>query len=218
MSVVPRHHGPSELLMAYGAGTLGEALALWVATHLALCPICREQVAEVEAVGGAMLGSTVPMPVAEGSLASLLGRLKDEDREVAPKPSASATPPVIPEPLRSYSGAFTDLVWNRQAPGIHTCAIGVSHHDMPVRLFSLKPGMVVPAHRHRGQERGLVLTGGFSDDEGHFERGDVSVRGPDFDHEATIDPGEPCVVLFVNDGLLKPRTWLGRLGSLSVKI
>jgi putative transcriptional regulator len=218
MSFPPNHHVPSEILLAYGAGALEEALSLWVATHLALCPICRAEVAEVEAVGGAMLGTYAPVSVAEGSLTALLGRLEDEDREVLPEPSESASPPVIPEPLRSYSGAYADLVWTPRAPGIRTCAIGLSHGDMPVRLFSLKPGMVVPAHRHQGQERGLVLTGGFSDDEGHFARGDVSVRGPDFDHEATIDGGEPCVVLFVNDGLLKPRTLLGRLSSLAVKI
>ena len=216
MSATPGHHIAPAMLLAYGAGVLEEPVALWVATHLALCPSCRTEVDDAEANGGALLGEQAPVPVASGMLDSVLARLVDDDREMPALPSPSATPAIIPEPLRSYTGPFHSLVWERRAPGIRTCAVGLSHRDVPVRFFSLKLGMVVLVYRHRGMERGLVLTGGFTDDEGHFVRGDVSVRGPDFDHEATIDQGEPCVVLFVNDGFLRPRTFLGRLSAFKV--
>jgi len=206
------------MLLAYATGGLEEPVALWVATHLALCPLCRAEVEDIEAVGGAMLGESAPVAVSDGLLDRVMANLVDDDREDPLKPSPSSAIPIIPEPLRSYTGPFDALPWKKRAPGIRTLEVGLSHRGTPVRLFSLKPGMVVPAHRHNGMERGLVLTGGFTDDEGHFVRGDVSVRGPDFDHEATVDPGDPCVVLFVNDGWLRPRGFRGRLAALKVKL
>ena len=36
-----RHHPDDELLLDYASGALGEAESLVIATHMALCPICR---------------------------------------------------------------------------------------------------------------------------------------------------------------------------------
>ena len=41
--------------MDYAAGSLSEPVALLIATHLALCPRCRHEVEEFEALGGALL-------------------------------------------------------------------------------------------------------------------------------------------------------------------
>ena len=214
----PSHHLGSDLLLAYAAGQLGEAMSVFVATHLAMCPSCRSQVHDAEAVGGAILEKEAPHNMGVGVLDSLLAKLDDDDREVVTPPSPSGSPAVIPEPLRSYTGPFGDIAWARRVPGICTFELPLKLGDLPVRLFKLASGMTVPAHSHQGQERGVVLTGGFTDDLGHFGRGDVSIRDPGFDHVAKIDRGEPCVVLFANDGLLRPGTLSGKLVSKWIKL
>jgi len=216
--MTPSHHLGSDLLLAYAAGSLEDAVSLFVATHLALCPDCRSSVDQAEAVGGAMLEEQPPAEVGGDVLESLLGSLVDGDREVAPEPSPAGSPVIIPEPLRSLTGPFADIPWEKRAPGIRTFEIGLDHRNLPVRLFRLTSGISVPTHSHNGLERGMVLTGGFTDDVGHFVRGDVSVREPGFDHVAKVDEGEACVALFVNDALLVPRTLVGRIASRWVKL
>ena len=216
--MTPNHHIDQELLVAYTTGHLGQAVAVLVATHLALCPVCRSLADEAEAVGGAMFEGEASEGVGSGVLDALLSRLDDDDREIAPSPSPSAKPAVIPDPLRSFTGPFDQIPWAWRAPGIQTVELDLKHGDLPVRLFRLAGGFVVPAHGHDGHERGLVLTGGFTDDLGHFVRGDVSLRGPQLRHEARVDKGEPCVVLFVNDNLLVPRTLAGRVAAPFIKI
>ena len=49
------HHPEPALLLDYATGTLADPFALIVATHMALCPACRREVAALEAVGGALL-------------------------------------------------------------------------------------------------------------------------------------------------------------------
>ena len=46
------HHPSEALLLDYALGSLAEGWSLAVATHLSLCPMCRQQVAEMEALGG----------------------------------------------------------------------------------------------------------------------------------------------------------------------
>ena len=43
----PNHHPDEALLLEYAGGGLTESIALVVATHLALCPICRRMVEEM---------------------------------------------------------------------------------------------------------------------------------------------------------------------------
>ena len=84
---------------------------------------------------------------------------------------------------------------------------------MPARLFRLAPGSTVPDHDHVGTETTLVFTGGFTDEGGHYQRGDVAIRGETATHQQRIDPGEPCVVMVLADNPLVPRTLRGWVAS-----
>ena len=57
------HHPGEELLLDYAAGSLAEPWSLAVAAHLALCPTCRQEVAEMEAFGGQLMSAVAPVPV-----------------------------------------------------------------------------------------------------------------------------------------------------------
>ena len=64
--MTPRHHIGDDLLLSYAAGSLAEGWSLAVATHLAMCPVCRERLALAEAAGGQLL-ETLDAEPAPGS-------------------------------------------------------------------------------------------------------------------------------------------------------
>ncbi|MEQ1503821.1 MAG: cupin domain-containing protein [Myxococcota bacterium] len=228
MGPLMTHHPPDDLLAAHAAGAADDAEALLVATHLALCPVCRDACAALDAVGGALLGAGAVLPgdpgpagpsvgmsadALDAALAATLGRLDAPDTDV-PRPMPPADGPNdLPMPLRALTGPLSAIPFRAAAPGIWKFELPQSRPGRPVCLVSLRPGLVVPPHRHSGAERGLVLTGGFADETGHYTRGDVSFRTPDEaePHHQRIDDGERCVVLMVDDGPKIPTTWLGRV-------
>jgi putative transcriptional regulator len=57
----------------------------------------------------------------------------------------------------------------------------------------------------------LVLAGGFSDESGHFVRGDVAEADPSVNHQPVADPGEDCLCLAVTDAPLRLTGPFGRL-------
>lgn len=221
---MPAHHAPDDMLIAYAAGSLGASEALLVACHLTLCAECRRIAADAEAVGAAVLtGATSPASpagsadasVPDDMLARLLGRL-DEPVPVGPAMSPLATPVVdprgvVPAPLFGLTGDLDRVSWRRVFPGIHTLDLPALGDGKLVKLHRFAAGMRVLPHDHPGLEATLVLSGGFTDDDGHFLRGDLSVRDHTRPHEQRIDPGEPCIWLWVGDGEFIPRTLMGRL-------
>jgi putative transcriptional regulator len=79
------------------------------------------------------------------------------------------------------------------------------------RLMRIKSGTAMPAHTHEGIELTLVLAGGFSDETGHFLRGDLAEADATIDHRPVADPGEDCLCLAVTDAPLRLTGPIGRL-------
>ncbi len=75
----------------------------------------------------------------------------------------------------------------------------------------------MPNHTHGGNEMTLVLAGGFSDDTGHYERGDVSIADDELVHTPVADPGEDCICLAVTDAPLKLTGPIGRIVNLFMR-
>jgi len=63
----PDHHPTEALLLDYAAGVLHEPASLVVATHMALCPMCRARVRDLDAVGGALLEALPAVAPAAGA-------------------------------------------------------------------------------------------------------------------------------------------------------
>jgi putative transcriptional regulator len=205
------HHPPDDLLASYAAGAADDGESLLVATHLALCPRCRDVVDRLDGLGGALADHAPPVALAPDALDRALARLDEPAPPPAPMPPAGELD--VPMPLRALTGPLGQVPFRGAGPGIWRFDLPLSRPDRPVALLSLRPGLRIPAHRHTATERGLVLRGGYTDETGHFQRGDVQIRGPDEadTHRQTIDDGERCVVLMVDDGSKLPSTWYGRL-------
>ncbi len=203
---MPTHHPEETLLLDYAAGALGEAESLVVATHLALCPGCRHEVATFESVGGAMLAEIEPVPLGRDSLAAVMARL-DEAPPAGPHRRPAPTAPGIaglplPEPLRSYLGE-AEPSWRRVITGLaeHQILAGPEGHRAV--LLRIEPETAMPVHTHRDREHTLVLAGGFTDAFGHFLRGDFCSADPSVTHQPVADPGEPCICLAITTAPLR---------------
>jgi putative transcriptional regulator len=146
--MMPKHHLGDDLLIAYAAGSQEEPLALVVATHLALCPRCRQEVDRLENLGGVLLEEQETEALAEGSLGRVLARLDDAAPE-APAPLASAPAPVdlrVPRPLRDYLGAdLEQLDWISYG-GLDKAELLPEADGFRTRLMRIRPGTAMPAH------------------------------------------------------------------------
>ncbi len=202
----PTHHPPIDWLLSHANRSAPDALSLLTASHVAICASCASESQTLAALGGTALAEEPPR--AGGDFEALLAKLDQPQSPPTRRPRAD---PLMPAALVSVFGQSESLPWKRLMPGVHIVPAAVSG-AATVRLMRFRPGFRPPLHTHQGLERTLVLSGGFSDDEGVFERGDLSMRG-EGPHDQRMHDDAPCVCLFVNDGSLVPLTWFGRLLS-----
>lgn len=220
-----RHHVNDELLFEYVAGRLSEAWSVAVATHLALCPACRERAAGFDCAGGFALEALAPAAMADDALQACFGRIDGAMPEQAkPEHAMPATrraadrPPLFPQPLRDYVGAtLADVRWSAVGGGVRQRLLA-TNDTARARLLYIPPGEPVPEHGHRGLELTLVLAGSFADGETVFARGDLEIADETVQHLPIAGPGEPCICLAVTDAPLRFKSWLPRLVQPLVRI
>lgn len=218
------HHISDELLLDYAAGTLSEGWSLAVATHLALCPACRRQLAAMEGAAGALLDkiSVEPVPDDE-SWQRMRARIEVGNApplERKPQPRSERRPAaVIPEPLRSYLGSDVEgLKWRALGRGAYHIRIATEDPSTQVRLLRIPAGKPVPEHTHSGRELTLVLSGSFRDGETVFARGDIEEADDDLLHTPTASEGEDCICLAVTEAPLRFTSWIVRMIQPILKI
>lgn len=211
----PFHHIAPEMLLDYVTGTMREPMAVLVASHASLCAHCAKQIAHLEEVGGELFTSLKSETLEPEILKSLMAKIDEESDDVPPPDEdvkVSAANSNIPGPLRAYlPEGLNDINWVRRSEGIEQARILEEFKEFDTRLFRLAPGVKVPRHTHEGEEATLVLTGGFSDGDRHFGRGDVAIADRRVTHMPIADQGEPCVSLAVATGSLRVPGLIGQL-------
>jgi putative transcriptional regulator len=219
---LPNHHPSDALLVAYGAGSLGEGLSLAVAVHLAHCPDCRVTLAEVEALGGALLEDLPPAPLESLSLSATLDRLEREEApgnpckamRIRPRCSRPAGPAAasLPGPLRSYVPSLETLSWQRLAPGVRRVELlPRTSSGGAAQLLRIAPGTALPHHGHGGLELTVVLSGHFADELGRYGPGDLAEVDGDTNHQPIADSHRDCICLIATDAPLRFTGLMGRL-------
>lgn len=193
---MPQHHPDEALLIEYANGSLSEAKALLVATHLALCPVCRQAVAAGEAASATL---------AFESAAADVGPMPEVAATPVEKPAAPVQPVAqVPEPLRGYLGRpVPDLGWVRVMTGMKEYPLPEFSGRAGVRLLVIEPGRRMPRHTHEGLELTLVLQGSFADASGDYAKGDVATADASIDHQPQAGGREVCICLAVEDAPLK---------------
>ncbi len=224
-----RHHISEEMLLDYAAGTLSEGWGIAIASHLALCPACRNHLAAMEGAAGALLEKVTQSEGVDDSWDRFRERLKDSpvdptDAGLARQTKAGAPPPaepgaVLPEPLRSYVGSDVGgLKWRALGRGAYQIRIQTDDPSTQVRLLRIPAGRPVPEHTHQGRELTLVLSGSFRDGDQIFQRGDMEEADDDLLHTPVATEGEDCICLAVTEAPLKFTSWIMRMIQPILKI
>ena len=109
------HHLDDATILAYAAGTLGEALSVAAACHVSMCKECRTAVRKAEALGGEILDDLQSSAVSDVCRAATLASLNDM---IAAKPAIVKSD--MPPPLQRLLGGqdFAQLRWRKKAPGV----------------------------------------------------------------------------------------------------
>lgn len=208
------HHPSDDLLWSYASGSLDEPSSILIATHLSLCPVCRGVVAKAEGVGGELFEDIAPADVSASSLDSVLARL-DEPEELGSVPVQTFDEEdsiSIPSPLKDYlASSVKTLPWRWLGPGVRYTAISIEAKGPKVGLLRIAPGTKVPMHGHSGNEMTMVLTGGYTDATGNFQRGDVEAADDGLVHQPVADAGEECLCLVVTEGELQPTGMIAKV-------
>ncbi len=201
-------HPDIATLMAFSAGTLEEPYTVVVATHLAMCEACREQVKRTDLIGGALLASEPEAEMVPGALDRLLAAADSDD---------VAQPIIVPDtgvpaPIAHYLPRGLDGVrWRWSGPGVAVADLPSSRAAKGrLMLLRVEAGRKVPEHSHGGQELTLILQGAYRDRFGRFGAGDIADHDEDVEHQPIAEPGEDCICLVAVDAKLSFRSRLVR--------
>jgi putative transcriptional regulator len=212
-----KHHIGDDLVLAYASGELDEATSLLVATHMALCPQCRQALELAESIGGTLIEEETEAEIADGELEAIFGRIEHTKDSAAPAPVPECTRRgayVLPQPLRDYADGDVDgLRWRSLGGGVRHLPINTGASRAKARLLYIPAGSKVPDHGHRGLELTLVLAGSFYDEGAWFRRGDVEEADATVEHQPVAGPEEACICLAVTDAPLRFRSLIPRLAQ-----
>lgn len=203
------HHIPDELLIAYAAGTLGQAYSLVVAAHVSMCDECRARLGAHQSVGGALLENSAGMAMSGGARSALFDRLD------APVPGSTnprgpiRASGIFPQPVMQALGGLPPR-WRSLGLGVRQMILN-EDREGSVRLLYIPAGQSVPDHGHNGIELTLVLQGAFRDETGRFGVGDLEVADGSLEHEPIAEEGEACICLAATDAALRFRSFVPRL-------
>lgn len=200
------HHPDISTLMCCAAGSQPEAFAAVVASHLALCPECREEVRRMQDIGVALFDKLEPVPVScqppvvtmRAAEATTVIDPAAFDRETRERICKTG----VPLPLAKHVGCcLHDIPWRAVAPGIWDHPIPLSQGCCgTLTLIMLSPGTVIPEHGHKCSELTLVLKGSYSDHIGTFHPGDVADLDATVTHSPAACPENGCVCLIASYG------------------
>lgn len=212
-----KHHIGDDLVLAYASGELDEATSLLVATHMALCPQCRQALELAESIGGTLIEEEAEAEIADGELEAIFGRIEHTEESATPPPvpePARRRSYVLPQPLRDYvDGDVDGLRWRSLGGGVRHLPIDTGASRAKARLLYIPAGSKVPDHGHRGLELTLVLAGSFYDEGAWFRRGDVEEADATVEHQPVAGPEEACICLAVTDAPLRFRSLIPRLAQ-----
>ena len=216
-----RHHPDISWLTDYAAGSLPDAHAVAVQSHLHFCHACRAQVRRLERLGSCLLEHAVDGGNTEALLESTLAQLTDAP--IAPTPVAptahrgwdfklpTALAKLLPE-------APAQLNWKSLGRSLKISRLTAGSRQHEVALHHIRAGGKVACHDHGGNELTVVLKGSFSDQLGQYEAGDFIVRDKGEPHAPNAAEHEDCLCLTVVDAPVRFTHPLLRLFNPLLKI
>lgn len=211
------HHLDSATLMAFSAGCLGEALSAVAAAHLEMCAQCREELADLDLIGGALLdclsakadgnAQARSLPAIPGDVVPLTGRSRGT-REKGEAGRSDA-----PRAFAARIGVdLANVPWRRLGPGVWHYPVKLSPGVKgDLRLLKIAAGKRMPEHGHGGSELTLVLAGAYRDANGEYRCGDIQDVDGDDEHQPVADPQAGCICIIASEQPVRYKGLVNRL-------
>jgi putative transcriptional regulator len=195
----PNHHLDHSTILAYAAGTLNEAFTVVAASHIAVCPACRDAVRAAEALGGELLESMADTAVSVDCRARTLAALEQATLHRLPLPAPRTQFPAALARLIE-AGGFEDIAWKKKAPGVAMFDVKLpAQAKGQLKLIRISAGRAMPEHGHGGEEITLVLKGAYRDHMGRFAPGDVADLDEDIEHKPVVELDCDCICLVATE-------------------
>ena len=218
-----KSHPSSEMLLNYAMGNTKEAESLIISSHIAYCPICKAEVAKYESIGGFYLKNHEELKVSKSLWNNLVEKLDDleQDDKTANyvdhklKTNLSNDSVRIPSFLHHYLDESNTNNWNSTINNVKYCNLDFKDDSYKGKMLQIPPGKSMPKHSHEGLEATMVFYGGYSDEAGEYNKGDLVILSGDEEHSPISSQETGCLCLVIYSGSLKFKGLLGSILNLS---
>jgi putative transcriptional regulator len=211
------HHLDDATILAFAAGTLGEAHGIVVAAHMSGCAVCRANLRSAEAIGGGLLVEQPIMAVSDVCRSATLASLDQASTRKTLPTLHGELPPALERVLGGKS--LSDIKWHRKAPGVAIFDVQMPKGDRThLKLLRIGTGRTMPEHGHGGEELTLILKGSYRDHMGRFMPGDVADLDEDIEHQPVVDSDEDCICLVATEAPTRFKSFWARLAQPFVGI
>jgi anti-sigma factor ChrR (cupin superfamily) len=184
MTALPTNRcGQSEVTCAYAAAALAASEVAAAEAHIASCPDCQRELAELRAVVQRFIAWPTDVLRPASSLQQRLAQ------RIAMETGSQPVPP----PARQWS----EPDWEQVAPGIECKLLATDSERRRVSmLVRLAPGASYPAHTHAGVEELHLLDGELWIDDRKLVPGDYNYGPPGTgDDRVWSETGCTCVLI-----------------------
>ena len=217
------NHPTSEMLLNYAMGNTKEAESLIIASHISYCPLCKAEVAKYESMGGFYLKNLEDLHVSKSLWNNVMNKLDNvEQQEITNnyvdhkvKTELCEDEIRIPSFLHNYLDNSNTLKWNSTINNVKYFNLNFKDDSYKGKMLEIPPGKSMPKHSHEGLEATMVFHGGYSDETGHYNKGDMVICTGDEVHSPVSSSETGCLCLVIYSGTLKFKGILGSILNLS---
>lgn len=219
-----KKHPSYDLLLNYAMGNTSEAESLILTCHIAYCKTCKGELTKFENMGGFYLSNQHKTELSSDLWNNTLKKIERLDIEqdqdnytIHTLNSNLAKSDIkIPSALFEYLNSNYDTnTWSSAMNNVKYKDIKFANKDFKGKLLEIPAGKSMPKHGHESHEATLVLHGGYSDEKGTYNKGDLVLASSDEVHSPVSSDVEGCICLVVYSGSLKFKGLLGSILNLS---
>ena len=216
-------HPSSDMLLKYSMGNTTEAESLIISCHIAYCAECKEELKKYETIGGYYLSNHKELSVSKDLWKNILDKVDglDQDQHQANytshsiKSDLSLSDIKIPSTLSEYLGPdFDTKSWKSSINNIKYKDIKFQDRNISGKLLEIPANKSMLKHGHEALEATLVLHGGYSDEKGDYNKGDLVVASSNEVH-SPVSASTGCICLVVYSGSLQFKGLLGSILNLT---
>ena len=217
-------HPSSEMLLNHAMGNTNEAESLIISSHITYCSVCKAEVAKYENIGGFYLKNHEELNVSKSLWNNLSGKIDGVEQDSREnnfidykiKSRLDDNGVRVPSFLYHYLPNAADTKnWNSTINNVKYFNIDFKETSYKGKMLEIPPGKVMPKHSHEGTEATMVFHGGYSDEVGSYNKGDLVILDDNDEHTPISSEQTGCICLVVYSGSLKFKGILGSILNLS---